>query len=155
MLALAHATALVWLSFETSERSNASLKHFLKKQHAIIKEQPSSVLLQLTNELNEYFHHQRTAFTVPLNPLGTDFQQKVWQGLRSIPYGETRSYRELATQLQHPSAFRAVAMANAANPISLIIPCHRVINHNGKLGGYSGGLEKKVFLLGHENQYCA
>lgn len=152
MLALADDKALVWLSFESSDRSNQSLNAFLKKHCANAKPTSSSVLTQLAAELNDYFNHQRTAFTVPLTLLGTAFQQAVWQGLLSIPYGETRSYLDLATHLQHPTAFRAVAMANAANPISLIVPCHRVINHNGKLGGYSGGMDKKIALLKHESK---
>ena len=150
MIALADAGALVWLSFESSERSNQSLSAFLKKHSASTEAKPSPVLAKLKTELNDYFKQQRTAFTVPLNPMGTAFQQGVWRGLLAIPYGETRSYLDLANHIQQPTAFRAVAMANAANPISLIIPCHRVINHNGKLGGYSGGMEKKVFLLEHE-----
>lgn len=148
--ALANNQALVWLSFEASDASNASLHRFLNKHEARTESTPSLVLAQLAAELTEYFHHERTSFTVPLNPLGTEFQQSVWRALLTIPYGQTRSYRDLATQLQHPNAFRAVAMANAANPISLIIPCHRVINHNGKLGGYSGGVDKKNYLLQHE-----
>ncbi|HEU5281802.1 MAG TPA: methylated-DNA--[protein]-cysteine S-methyltransferase [Gammaproteobacteria bacterium] len=153
MIALANADALVWLSFESSERAKQSLQHFLKKQGASTETKPSSVLTQLTTELEQYFKHQRTAFTVPLKPMGTAFQQSVWQSLLAIPFGETRSYLDLAKHIQHPKAFRAVALANGANPISLMIPCHRVINHNGKMGGYSGGMEKKIGLLNHESKH--
>lgn len=150
--ALADEHTLVWLSFNESESSNTSLRRFLKKHNALIVDKPSLVLTHLASELSEYFQHKRSTFSVPLNPMGTPFQQSVWRELLTIPYGETRSYRDLAIQLQHPTAFRAVAMANAANPISLIIPCHRVINHDGKLGGYSGGLANKAFLLQHETR---
>lgn len=155
MVALADDKALVWLSFESSDQSTLSLNRFLKKQGASTETKPSPVLTQLAIELDQYFKHQRTAFTVPLKLMGTAFQQNVWQGLLAIPFGETRSYLDLATHIQHPTAFRAVAMANGANPISLIIPCHRVINHNGKMGGYSGGMEKKIGLLNHESKHSA
>jgi methylated-DNA-[protein]-cysteine S-methyltransferase len=98
-------------------------------------------------QLEEYFAGERRAFDVPLAPPGTAFQQHAWQELRRIGYGETITYAELAARLGRPTAVRAAGAANGANPISIVIPCHRVIGSNGSLTGYSGGLEAKRFLL--------
>jgi methylated-DNA-[protein]-cysteine S-methyltransferase len=89
----------------------------------------------------------RTSFDLPLAAEGTDFQKKVWKLLSKIPYGETRSYGEIAQQLENPKAMRAVGAANGKNPISIVVPCHRVIGANGKLTGFGGGLDNKDFLL--------
>jgi O-6-methylguanine DNA methyltransferase len=107
----------------------------------------------LQKELNEYFDKKRTEFTVPLQLVGTPFQQSVWKILQLIPYGETVSYLEEAQLLKNPKAVRAVANANGKNPIPIIIPCHRVIASHGKIGGYSSGVDKKVTLLKLENSY--
>jgi methylated-DNA-[protein]-cysteine S-methyltransferase len=101
-------------------------------------------------ELNEYFAGERRVFTVKLKPAGTSFQLAVWQALRAIPYGETISYGELARRIGRPSANRAVGAANGANPLPIIVPCHRVIGANGSLTGFGGGVETKRFLLGLE-----
>jgi len=101
-------------------------------------------------QLAEYFAGQRRAFDLPLAPRGTGFQRLVWQALTRIPHGETRSYRELAGALGRPSACRAVGAANGQNPISIIVPCHRLIGSNGELTGYGGGLAAKRWLLEHE-----
>jgi methylated-DNA-[protein]-cysteine S-methyltransferase len=101
----------------------------------------------VVQELEEYFKRERTVFTIPIAPVGTPFQQRVWTELRTIPYGETRSYRQLADAIGNRSAMRAVGAANGRNPISIIVPCHRVIGSNGTLVGYGGGLERKRFLL--------
>lgn len=106
---------------------------------------------EITKQLNEYFARQRTEFTVPIAPLGNNFQQRVWNLLRTIPYGETRSYGELATALGDPALARAVGSANSRNPISILVPCHRVIGADGSLTGYAGGIERKRFLLDLEN----
>lgn len=105
---------------------------------------------QLKKELNEYFEGKREVFEVPLQLLGTSFQQKVWNILQAIPYGSTISYQEQAVLINNAKAVRAVANANAANLIVILIPCHRVIGKNGKLAGYSGGVDKKEFLLNLE-----
>lgn len=107
-------------------------------------------LLQLEKELIEYFEQKRKIFTLPLNPKGTPFQRGVWETLKTIPYGQTLSYASEAQRFGNQKAVRAVANANAKNPISILIPCHRVINSDGKIGGYSGGVEKKEFLLALE-----
>ncbi|MCL4150603.1 UNVERIFIED_CONTAM: hypothetical protein GTU68_054721, partial [Idotea baltica] len=98
-------------------------------------------------ELAEYFEGTRTEFEVPLVLTGTDFQNKVWETLRQIPYGTTRSYKEQSEILGNPKAIRAVASANGSNRIAIIIPCHRVIGSSGKLVGYAGGLHRKKYLL--------
>ena len=102
---------------------------------------------EVAGQLTEYFSGQRTAFSFPIAPAGTPFQQRVWQALRAIPYGETRSYGQLAEAIGHPSAVRAVGAANGRNPISIVVPCHRVIGGKGARVGYGGGLERKRFLL--------
>jgi methylated-DNA-[protein]-cysteine S-methyltransferase len=98
-------------------------------------------------QLGEYFAGDRTAFEVPLAVAGTPFQRAVWRGLRDIPYGETISYGELARRIGRPTAVRAVGLANGCNPISVIVPCHRVIGADGTLTGYGGGTERKRLLL--------
>jgi methylated-DNA-[protein]-cysteine S-methyltransferase len=109
------------------------------------------LLQKAEEELLEYFAGQRTAFTVPMAPEGTPFQQAVWEALLTIPYGETRTYGEIAKQVGNPKASRAVGMANHQNPLAIFYPCHRVIGAGGKLTGYGGGLPVKAFLLTLEN----
>lgn len=104
-------------------------------------------------QLREYFEGSRSTFDLKLNLQGTDFQKKVWHQLQQIPYGKTLSYLELSKQLGAIKAIRAVANANAKNPIWIVVPCHRVIGTNGKLTGYAGGLNRKRWLLNHENPY--
>ncbi|MEX5709017.1 methylated-DNA--[protein]-cysteine S-methyltransferase [Parafrankia sp. FMc6] len=114
---------------------------------------PGDAALQAAaGQLAEYFAGRRTSFDLPLNPTGTDFQRKVWKALCDIPYAETISYGELARRLSQPGASRAVGLANGRNPISIIVPCHRVIGANGSLTGYGGGLERKRHLLAFEQQ---
>jgi methylated-DNA-[protein]-cysteine S-methyltransferase len=109
-------------------------------------------LVQAERELDDYFARRRTAFSVPLDMRGTDFQQSVWRALLTIPFGETRSYAEIARQIGRPTATRAVGAANGRNPISIIAPCHRVIGSNGTLTGFAGGLKAKEYLLGLESR---
>lgn len=110
------------------------------------------LLLQLEKELGEYFMGKRTVFTLPLNPEGTTFQKAVWKTLQNISYGTSISYAEEAIRFGNPKAVRAVANANGKNPIAILIPCHRVIATGGGLGGYSGGLWRKEFLLALEKK---
>ncbi len=105
------------------------------------------VLLETERQLTEYFAGQRRCFTLKLDFVGTEFQKKVWAALIAIPFGETRTYAEIARQIGHPAAVRAVGAANGKNPISIIAPCHRVIGSNGKLTGFAGGLTVKALLL--------
>lgn len=110
-------------------------------------QEKTPLLTEAWGQLEEYFAGSRRVFDLPLMPQGTDFQRRVWDALLTIPYGETRSYGEIAALAGSPKAFRAAGMANHNNPISIIIPCHRVIGKNGSLTGYGGGLEAKRFLL--------
>lgn len=112
-----------------------------------ITEMETKLLTECKKELDEYFKGERREFTIPLKLYGTDFQKKVWNALIDIPYGETRSYKEIAINLGNPKGCRAVGMANNRNPIPIIIPCHRVIGADKKLVGYGGGIEKKIYLL--------
>ena len=98
-------------------------------------------------QLREYFDGKRKVFDLPLAPVGTEFQMRCWDALLEVPYGETRSYGDIARAAGSPKGFRAVGMANNRNPIAIIIPCHRIIGSNGKLVGYGGGLDIKEFLL--------
>ena len=107
----------------------------------------------LAQELHDYFEGNLKAFKTPIALLGTDFQKSVWKELYNIPFGKTVSYLEIAQKINKPKAFRAVANANGANKIAIITPCHRVINSNGNLGGYAGGIENKKGLLIHEQRH--
>jgi methylated-DNA-[protein]-cysteine S-methyltransferase len=110
---------------------------------------------EVAGQLEEYFDGTRTTFDLPLAPAGTPFQQTVWAALRTIPYGQTVSYGELAEALGRPGAARAVGAANGRNPIGIVIPCHRVIGASGGLTGYGGGLDRKRFLLALEQGRAA
>ncbi len=113
---------------------------------------PDALLLEAARQLDEYFAGARREFSLPLLPRGTEFQRRVWRALETIPYGETRSYGGVAAAIGNPKAARAVGMANNRNPISIIIPCHRVIGAGGGLVGYGGGLDAKEFLLALERK---
>ena len=109
-----------------------------------------SKFTEVVKQLDEYFSGERKHFNLPLAPKGTNFQKQVWQALTEIPCGETKSYGWIAKSIKNEKAVRAVGTANGANPIALIVPCHRVIGSNGKLTGYAGGLALKAKLLMHE-----
>jgi methylated-DNA-[protein]-cysteine S-methyltransferase len=108
------------------------------------------VLVETARQLEEYFAGQRTVFELPLDFAGTDFQRKVWNALLTIPFGETRSYGQIASQIGNPDAVRAVGAANGRNPVSIVTPCHRVIGSTGALTGFAGGLDAKAYLLALE-----
>ena len=116
-------------------------------------ERKNTALLEKTaRQLKEYFSGQRKKFDVPLNPKGTEFMKKVWTALQKIPYGEVKSYKQIAEMIGSSKAYRAVGMANHNNPIPIIIPCHRVIGHNGEMVGYALGIHIKETLLEMEKQ---
>jgi methylated-DNA-[protein]-cysteine S-methyltransferase len=116
----------------------------------LVEAPDNSFLVETERQLGDYFAGRLATFTVPLDFQGTEFQKRVWQALLTIPFGETRSYAEIARQIGRPSAVRAVGAANGRNPISIVAPCHRVIGSNGDLTGYAGGLAAKQHLLGLE-----
>lgn len=108
------------------------------------------LLKEAAVQIREYLNGKRKLFNLPISPSGTEFRQKVWTALQTVPYGETRSYKEIAVQICNENACRAVGMANNKNPLPIIIPCHRVVGSNGKLVGYAGGLDIKKYLLNLE-----
>lgn len=109
------------------------------------------VLLEAERQLTDYFAGKRKSFSLKLDFAGTEFQKRVWEALLTIPFGETRSYAQIAQQIGNPKAVRAVGAANGKNPISIVAPCHRVIGSSGKLTGFAGGLEAKALLLSLES----
>ncbi len=117
---------------------------------ASIIDDTNPVLVLARQQLQEYFAGERQDFTVPLEPVGTDFQQSAWLVLREIPYGETINYGQQARRLGDPNKARAVGAANGRNPLSIVVPCHRVVGANGSLTGFGGGIENKAWLLDHE-----
>lgn len=123
-----------------------------ENRHMDVMLAETKLIKETCKQLQEYFEGKRKAFNLPLAPKGTPFQLKVWNALQNIPYGETRSYKDIAIAAGNFQASRAVGMANNRNPISIIIPCHRVIGSNGKLVGYGGGLHIKEYLLDLEKQ---
>jgi methylated-DNA-[protein]-cysteine S-methyltransferase len=120
-----------------------------------VEDRDHPVLRETARQLGEYFVGRRQAFDLPLDFRGTDFQKDVWAALLAIPFGETRSYAEIARAVGRPTAFRAVGAANGKNPISIVAPCHRVIGANGTLTGFAGGIEAKRHLLALEGQLLA
>lgn len=117
------------------------------KPENIFQDDHDPVLMKAEHQLKEYFNGKRKIFTLDLDFNGTEFQKKVWNALLTIPYGETRTYREIARQIGNPNSSRAVGSASGKNPISIVAPCHRVIGSSGKLVGFGGGLENKALLL--------
>ena len=140
---VANANALVAILWER-ERPNRVKLEMLECD----PQQP--ILLEAERQLKEYFSGTRNEFNLPLEPAGTEFQKKVWQALREIPFGQTRSYLDLANSIGSAKAVRAVGAANGKNPLSIVVPCHRVVGADGALTGFAGGLEVKAKLLAHE-----
>ena len=149
MIAVSDDNKLYFLQFDDHQSLEAELKKFEVQSKIIVGETKTSSSIK--KELDEYFASKLVAFKTPLSPFGTPFQKKTWQALTQIAFGSTNSYAQLATSIEKPTAYRAVAQANGANPIVIVIPCHRIINSNGKLGGYSAGIERKEWLLNHES----
>ena len=147
MIACANENGICMLEFSDRKALPTELKEISKHFDANIVQGENPHFKTLEKELEEYFEGKRKDFTVPLAPVGTDFQKKVWEILRTIPYGTTRTYQQQADILGNPKAVRAVANANGLNKISIIIPCHRVIGSNGTLTGYGGGIWRKQKLL--------
>ena len=139
-----------WNEMPCAERNKFRLSRYMKAEFKI---ETSPILEQTKKQLDEYFTGKRKTFDIPLHPVGTDFQKKVWHALLNIPYGETRSYKEIAQSIGSPNSVRAVAGAIGANGISIFIPCHRVIGSNHSLTGFAGGLDAKRRLLELEAEH--
>ncbi len=149
---LASDAGLVWMGTPGATLDKGLL--WVKKRgwNGDVEQRPHPVLQQAKDELQRYFAGEKVIFSTPLDLRGTLFQIRVWRELCNIPYGETRSYGELALTIGHPNAPRAVGAANGANPIAIIVPCHRVIGSSGALTGYGGGLPTKFWLLALERE---
>lgn len=137
-----NGSGITKVHFSSEEERNSLKEKPELKETALIK--------KAAKQLKEYFAGKRKLFELPLEPEGTEFQKKVWDALLKIPYGETRSYGQIAEQIGNKKASRAVGMANNKNPIAIIVPCHRVVGANGSLTGYAGGLNIKGILLNLE-----
>lgn len=153
MLGFSDEKALCLLAFTDSSKLTKEINNLCHTQNAKISDQSSELLETLQIELFEYFTGKRKQFNTPIKLLGTSFQNTAWQALLHIPYGATKSYRQQADYIGRTKAIRAVANANAANHIAILVPCHRVIQNDGKIGGYAGGINRKQWLLHHEQQY--
>lgn len=144
-------TPVGFLLVQSTQGALTQLK-YIDKPHKSDSSSSKASLLQKTElQLSEYFKGEHRKFELPINPEGTDFQINVWRALQEIPWGEIRTYSQIAKSIGNPKAVQAVGAANAKNPIPIIIPCHRVIGSDGSLVGYSGGIDKKRWLLEHEN----
>jgi O-6-methylguanine DNA methyltransferase len=147
LIVAATADAICRLHFTDRNELGAQLDALRTRHASTLQPAKRGLLLALRHQLEEYFAGQRREFDLPLTYPGSQFQQRVWSTLREIPYGRTWSYLDVALRIADKTATRAVGAANGANPIAIVIPCHRVINANGELGGYGGGLWRKQILL--------
>lgn len=152
MIAIADEDALYLLEFVDRRGLEREVERLRQRTKSAILPGITEPIRSIENELHQYFEGTLKAFKTPLFLLGSPFQKRVWEELQAIPYGETRSYADIAAAMGVPSAFRAVANANGANQIAIVIPCHRVINSNGEFGGYGGGLPRKKWLITHERK---
>ncbi|MEI8365940.1 MAG: methylated-DNA--[protein]-cysteine S-methyltransferase [Parachlamydiaceae bacterium] len=147
MLAIANEEALYLLEFVERRGLEREIERLRERTKSAIIPGCTPPIKSIENELELYFKGKLTEFKTPVFLLGSPFQKRVWEELNKIPYGQTRSYAEIAITIGKPTAFRAVAQANGANQLAIIIPCHRVINSNGELGGYGGGVTRKQWML--------
>jgi len=149
MIAIADEEALFLLEFANRKELEREIERMKQKGFSILPGK-SAPLAQIEQELWSYFEGSLQKFQTPFITLGSPFQKRVWEELQKIPHGETRSYSDIARAIGQPSACRAVARANGTNQLALMIPCHRVIQANGEIGGYAGGITRKQWLLNHE-----
>lgn len=150
MMAIANEEALYLLEFVERRGLEREIERLRQKTHAAIVSGSTAPIRSIEEELTQYFNGTLTEFKTPLSILGSPFQKKVWEALIRIPFGETRSYAEIAQAIGQPTSYRAVAGANGANQLAIVIPCHRVINSDGSLSGYGGGVARKKWLIEHE-----
>jgi AraC family transcriptional regulator of adaptative response/methylated-DNA-[protein]-cysteine methyltransferase len=155
LLAAATTRGVCLLSFADGAATTAESENLKRMFLRPVVRGTNEHLDRLAAQLEEYFAGQRHAFDLPLDYAGTPFQRDVWNGLLGIPFGQTISYAELARRIGRPDAQRAVGQANHHNRITIVIPCHRVVNADGALGGYGGGLHRKQYLLEHEVKVLA
>jgi AraC family transcriptional regulator of adaptative response/methylated-DNA-[protein]-cysteine methyltransferase len=153
MVAGATEDGICLLEFSDRKMLQTEYKDLTRLLKTNIKEGYNNHLKQLEIELKEYFIGKRKKFSIPLVTPGSEFQQKVWKELLTIPFGTTRSYMEQSEAIGNPKTIRAVAHANGMNRIAIVIPCHRVIGSDGRLTGYGGGLKRKKWLLDHEKKF--
>lgn len=152
MIAVADATELFLLEFVDRRGLEREVERLRLRTRSAIIPGRAEPIDSIESELDRYFDGKLEKFTTPIHVLGSPFQRKVWKELCRIPPGETRSYADIAIALDQPTAYRAVAQANGANQLAIIIPCHRVINSNGELGGYGGGVTRKQWMLDNERR---
>lgn len=152
MIAISDNEKLYLLEFVDRRGLENEIKQLRKKLNVSIIPSNTIIIEQLQKELQEYFEGNQWNFTVPIGMIGSDFQKGVWKELIQIPLGETQSYKQLAETVGNERAARAVANANGKNQVSILVPCHRIINSDGSLGGYGGGIERKKWLIHHEKQ---
>lgn len=152
MIAISDENVLYLLEFVTRRGLEKEVERLRARGFAIIPGDTSPIQ-SIMKELANYFSGTLTQFKTPYRMFGSPFQQEVWQALCKIPYGQTKSYREQAIDLERPNAYRAVANANGTNQLAIIIPCHRIISSDGSLGGYGGGLAIKQWLIDHEKRH--
>lgn len=152
MIAIANEQALYFLEFHEQQNQERKLKQLRTKTRSTIIPGETDPIRSIKRELVEYFQGTLKQFRTPVCFVGSPFQQHAWHTLTGITYGQTNSYKQEAIKIGKPSASRAVANANGANKLAIIVPCHRIINSNGKLGGYAGGLERKQWLIDHEKR---
>ena len=150
MMAIANEKELLLLEFVERKNLQSEIERFQKKTHSTLILERAFPIDSIEHELDLYFKGQLETWTTPIRLYGTPFQNIVWEELRKIPFGATASYASIATSIGKPTAFRAVALANATNQLAIIVPCHRVIRMNGDWGGYAGGIDRKQWLIGHE-----
>lgn len=151
MIAIADDHSLYLLEFMDCRGLDRELEALKQKKNATIISGTTPPIKSIENELKQYFNGNLIEFKTPLFFMGSPFQKSVWEALQNIPYGKTKSYADIANAIGKPTAYRAVAQANGSNQLAIVIPCHRVINSNGNLGGYAGGITRKEWLLHHEN----
>lgn len=155
LLAIASDDVLYLLEFVDCRGLDREIERLRQRTKSVIIPGMTAPILSIEQELKDWFDGSLRTFKTPLFLLGSSFQHIVWEVLCRIPYGETRSYLEQAALIERPSACRAVANANGANQLAIVIPCHRIINSNGSLGGYGGGIARKQWLIDHEKRHLS
>lgn len=153
MIALADNNSLFLLEFLDRANLKQEIEALCKSLSSTIAPGDNSVVKSINYELRNYFLGERDNFKTKITLIGTELQQTIWKELDRIPYGKTKTYGDIAKEIKKPRASRAVGRTNSCNKLAIIIPCHRVIHANGKLGGYAGGVKRKEWLLQHEKQF--